>query len=79
VLLAAAMTERVLRDPISDPTGVATHVAFASAGRTAPEPDRFSYVFVLGGQEVTVQEQDLTDDLRRLADLAPREERSEAR
>jgi len=54
-------------------------IDFASAARTAPQPDRFSYVFVLGGQEVTVQEQDLTDDLRRLADLVLREERSEAR
>jgi hypothetical protein len=54
-------------------------IDFASATRTAPQPDRFSYVFVLGGQEVTVQEQDLTDDLRRLADLVLREERSEAR
>ena len=56
-----------------------SRIDFASAGRTAPQPDRFSYVFVLGGQEVTVQEQDLTDDLRRLADLVLREERSKAR
>jgi hypothetical protein len=54
-------------------------IDFAAATRSAPQPDRFSYVFVLDGREIAVQEQDLTDDLRRLADLALREERSDAR
>jgi hypothetical protein len=67
-------------DPRKDEAlALLARIDFASAARTAAQPDRFSYVFVLGGQEVTVQEQDLTDDLRRLADLVLREERSEAR
>lgn len=34
-----------------------------------PQPDRFSYEFDLLGRQVTVAEQDLTDDLERLATL----------
>ncbi len=35
----------------------------------APQPDRYVYDVEIDGQHVTVQEQDLTDDLRRVADL----------
>jgi hypothetical protein len=34
-----------------------------------PQPDRFVYVFVVRGEEVTVGEQDLTPDLQRLAHI----------
>ena len=54
-------------------------IDFTAHARSAPQPDRFSYVFVLDGREITVQEQDLTDDLRRLADLVLREARTDAR
>jgi Zn-dependent metalloprotease len=43
--------------------------AVAASPSRPTQPDRFVYVFVIGGREVTVQEQDLTDDLRRLAGL----------
>ena len=36
---------------------------------SAPQPDRFVYEFDLCGDRATVCEQDLTDDLRRVADL----------
>jgi Zn-dependent metalloprotease len=36
---------------------------------TPQHPDRFSYEFDLDGRTVSVREQDLTDDLRRIADL----------
>jgi hypothetical protein len=39
---------------------------------SAPQPDRFTFVFVVDGREVTVAEQDLTDDQRRLAELVLR-------
>ncbi|WP_134766631.1 protealysin inhibitor emfourin [Nocardioides sp. 1609] len=38
-------------------------------GSSAPQPDRFVYSFELGDAQVTVPEQDLTSDLRRVADL----------
>ena len=50
----AALLDRV------DPAGVR---------RTPQQPDRFSYEFDLDGRSVSVREQDLTDDLRRIADL----------
>jgi Zn-dependent metalloprotease len=34
-----------------------------------PQPDRFVYSFDLGGDQVTIGEQDLTDDLRQLVSL----------
>ena len=34
-----------------------------------PQPDRFVYTFDVDGQQVVVGEQDLTDDLGRLARL----------
>jgi hypothetical protein len=34
-----------------------------------PQPDRYVYHFSICGDEATVLEQDLTGDLRRLADL----------
>ena len=43
--------------------------ATVRAHASAPQPDRFAYAFVVNGEQTTVHEQDLTDDLRRLADL----------
>ncbi len=36
---------------------------------TRPQPDRFVYTFDVDGRQVVVGEQDLTDDLGRLARL----------
>ncbi len=44
-------------------------IDFAAVGKATPQPDRFIYVFEVGDREVTVHEQLMTDDLRRLADL----------
>jgi hypothetical protein len=41
----------------------------AGPRRTPQQPDRFTYEFDLDGRTLTVREQDLTDDLRRIADL----------
>ncbi len=41
----------------------------AALRRTPQQPDRFTYDFDLDGLLLTVREQDLTDDLRRIADL----------
>jgi Zn-dependent metalloprotease len=40
-----------------------------SIGPHRPQPDRYVYAFDLGGDQVTVGEQDLTDDLRQLVTL----------
>ena len=49
-------------------------IDFSSVTSTSPQPDRFVYIFNLGGQEVVVGEQDLTPDLNELATvlLGPR-------
>jgi hypothetical protein len=36
---------------------------------SVPQPDRFVYVFVVRGEEVTVNEQDLTPEMHQLARL----------
>ena len=41
----------------------------AGPRQTPQQPDRFTYEFELDGLSLTVREQDLTDDLRRIADL----------
>ncbi|WP_342776578.1 protealysin inhibitor emfourin, partial [Nocardioides dongxiaopingii] len=43
-------------------------------GSSAPQPDRFVYAFELGDVQVTVPEQDLTSELRRVADLVLRDD-----
>jgi hypothetical protein len=49
-------------------------IDLGSVTATSPQPDRFVYVFNVGGQEVVVGEQDLTPDLNELATvlLGPR-------
>jgi hypothetical protein len=42
-------------------------IDFPAAAVSAPQPDRFVYVFSVRGEEFTVGEQDLTGDLERLA------------
>lgn len=44
-------------------------VDFAAVSKATPQPDRFIYVFEIADREVTVHEQQMTDDLRRLAGL----------
>jgi hypothetical protein len=44
----------------------------AALRQTPQQPDRFTYEFDLDGRWLTVREQDLTDDLRRIADLVLR-------
>jgi hypothetical protein len=41
----------------------------AGPRQTPLQPDRFTYEFELDGLALTVREQDLTDDLRRVAEL----------
>lgn len=41
----------------------------ARAGTSEPQPDRFSYTFVVSGRRIVVGEQDLTPELRRVVDL----------
>ncbi len=49
---------------------IVDRVRLASAAQGLPHPDRYSYTFRVPGQpEVTVPEQELTDDLRELAAL----------
>jgi len=45
-------------------------VDFAAVSHSAPQPDRFTYHFLVGDREVTVAEQDLTDELAALARIA---------
>ena len=61
-------------DPAADERGeevraLVHRIDFAALREATPQPDRFVYVFATAEQEVTVLEQQLTDDLRRLADL----------
>ena len=44
-------------------------IDFAAAPPHRPQPDRFVFTFTVDGQETVVGEQDLTRDLRHLADL----------
>ncbi|MGH3587963.1 MAG: protealysin inhibitor emfourin, partial [Pseudonocardia sp.] len=44
----------------------------ASLRKGSPQPDRFVYQFRLEDREITVHEQELTDDLQRLAELVLR-------
>lgn len=55
--------------------GLVDRATRAGVRSTRSQPDRFSYEFDLDGRRLTVHEQDLTDDLRRIADLVlrPRE------
>lgn len=46
----------------------------AAPRQTPLQPDRFNYEFDLDGLLLTVREQDLTDDLRRIVDLVLRAE-----
>ena len=48
---------------------LADRVDPAGLRHTPQQPDRFTYEFDLDGLSVTVREQDLTDDLRRIVDL----------
>lgn len=50
-------------------TVLVQRIDFDAVGKGTPQPDRFVYVFTVEGREVTVHEQELTDDLRRLAEL----------
>jgi hypothetical protein len=60
--------------PDDDPRSVELAALVARVDRAGPrrtpqQPDRFTYEFHLDGRSLTVREQDLTDDLRRIADL----------
>ncbi|MGA9344075.1 MAG: hypothetical protein WBV37_03120, partial [Nocardioidaceae bacterium] len=52
-----------------DPRGVelaALVETLDSAAIAKPQPDRYVYVVVVGGREVTLHEHELSDDTRRL-------------
>ena len=44
-------------------------IDFAAAPPHRPRPDRFVFTFTVDGHDTVVGEQDLTPDLRQLADL----------
>ncbi len=60
---------RRARLPADDPRGVelaALVETLDSAAIAKPQPDRYVYVVVVGGREVTLHEHELSDDTRRL-------------
>jgi hypothetical protein len=62
--------ELTSQDPRSGEVGALLNRVDPSGVRHSPQqPDRFSYEFDVDGRVVSVREQDLTDDLRRIADL----------
>lgn len=70
----AGLTVSARADPATSPRGdeitlLVQRIDFDAVAKGTPQPDRFVYVFAVQGREVTVYEQELTDDLRRLADL----------
>jgi Zn-dependent metalloprotease len=57
-------------DPRTDEVFSLLHrIDLQAVTMSRPQPDRFVYTFDVGGQQVVVGEQDLTDDLGRLARL----------
>ncbi len=61
-------------DPDADERGdevraLVHRIDFADVVKAQPQPDRFVYVFVIADHEVTVHEQQMTDDHHRLAAL----------
>jgi hypothetical protein len=68
--LRRAGAVRLDGDPRSDEVRrLLDRIDFRAVAGTAPQPDRFVYLFSVRGEEFTVGEQDLTDDLERLAVL----------
>ena len=67
-------------DVTADPRGpeiqrLLHHIDFSSVSKSRPQPDRFIYVFCLPDTEVTVAEQDMTEELSQLAHLVLDDER----
>ncbi len=55
-------------------TALLKGIDFLALRKSSPQPDRFTFVFVVGDDEVTVHEQDLTDDLQRVASVVLRDD-----
>jgi hypothetical protein len=67
-------------DVTADPRGpeiqrLLHHIDFSAVRKSRPQPDRFIYVFCLPDTEVTVAEQDMTEELSQLAHLVLDDER----